>query len=126
MIDASELVAFSADLGKMAAGTAGAVFDVYHETARDLRDEWRKNATETAGEHGKLYPKSVTFDMRVSSSIVAEIGPDPSMPQGGMSFEFGSDNQPPHLDGQFATDTVVPRLHRRLDAALGHLLGELA
>lgn len=126
MIDASEVVAFASDLGEVGPRVAGAMFDVYRESAGDLRAEWRRNAKETAGEHGKLYPDSITFDMHVSSSIVAEIGPDPRLPQGGMSFEFGSRKQPAHLDGQRATDTEVPRLNRRVDAAMGQLLGDLA
>lgn len=125
MIDTSELTALSRDLGKVSAGTAAAMYDVIAEGAKDLRDEWRANARATSGEHGKYYPDSITFDMRVGRSITAEIGPDPRLKQGSMGpgFEYGSVNQPPHLDGQRAADTVVPRIDRRIDSALGHLLG---
>lgn len=125
MFDVSEVVALGTDLGRIGGKTSAAMFDVYKDTAGDLRNAWRRNATETAGKHGRHYPKAITFDMKVSTSITAEIGPDPSLPQGGMSFEFGSAKQEPHLDGQRATDEVVPRLDRRIDATLGQLLGGL-
>jgi hypothetical protein len=120
-IDARELYALSRDFGKIGAQSAAAMYGVFKEAGNDLRDEWRANARATSGQHGKHYPDSITADMRVSTNIEVEIGPDPRLPQGGMSFEFGSVNQPPHLDGQRAADTVVPRLDRRIDAALGHL-----
>lgn len=119
--DASDLYALSRDLPKLGVRGASAMYDVFKEGATDLRDTWRSNARETSGEHGRHYPNSITFDMRIGTDIVAEIGPDPSLPQGGMSFEYGSVNQPPHLDGQRATDEVAPRIARRTDAALGHL-----
>ena len=123
-MDVSEVAALARDLGKVSAGTAKVMYEVIKEGANDLRDEWRRNATVSAGEHGRHYPASITANMRVSTSITAEIGPDPRLPQGGMSFEFGSVNQPPHLDGQRAVDTMVPRIDRRIDTALTHLLGE--
>jgi hypothetical protein len=43
------------------------------------------------------------------------------MPQGGMSFEYGSRNQPPHLDGLHALDTIGPRVESMFDAAAGVL-----
>jgi hypothetical protein len=120
-VDPRELYALSRDFEKIGAKSAGAMYGVFKDAGNDLRDEWRTNARATSGDHGKHYPNSITADMRVSTNIEVEVGPDPRLPQGGMSFEFGSVNQPPHLDGQRATDTVVPRLDRRIDAALGHL-----
>lgn len=120
-IDAHELATFATDLGHMSARTAVVSFRVFKEAGNDLRDEWRSNARETAGEHGRHYPNSITAEMRPSLNIEVEIGPDPRLPQGGMSFEFGSVKQPPHLDGQRAADTVIPRLERRIDAALSEI-----
>lgn len=50
----------------------------------------------SAGVHGKRYPDAFTIERR--SLHVWEYGPDAAMPQGGMSFENGSRNQPPHND----------------------------
>jgi hypothetical protein len=120
-IDASELYALSRDLGKTGARSGLAMYAVFKEGGQDLESTWKRNARATSGEHGKHYPDSITTDMRVSTNIEVEVGPDPARPQGGMSFEFGSVNQPPHLDGQMAADEVVPRIDRRIDAALAHL-----
>jgi hypothetical protein len=39
-----------------------------------------------------------------------------------MSFEYGSRNQPPHLDGQRAADAVGPTIDKLVSAAIGQLL----
>lgn len=122
--DVSELRALSRDLGAIGAKATVVMFGVLREGAVDVRDTWKRNARLTAGQHGKRYPDSITMDARVGTSIGFEIGPDPRLPQGGMSFENGSVNQPPHLDGQRAADEVIPRIDRRIDAALVYLLGE--
>jgi len=121
LFDASEVYALSRDLGKIGAKSGATMFGVFKEAGKDLEKTWKRNAKATAGVHGKRYPDSITTDMRLSTNIEVEVGPDPSRPQGGMSFEFGSVNQPPHLDGQRAADEVVPRIDRRIDAALAHL-----
>lgn len=100
-----------------------AVKGAVEDSGIELRDLWRQNATQTAGKHGKHYPKSIQSELRPSlSAIVAEIAPDESMPQGAMSFEFGSRNQPPHLDGQRAKDSAEPSIVKRIDAALGRAI----
>lgn len=65
------------------------------------------NARRTAGSHGKHYPNAFTFEMR--GLLSAEYGPDAARPQGGMSFEFGSRNQPPHLDLAKSADVQGPQ-----------------
>lgn len=61
----------------------------------------RRNARKTARRHGKHYPSAITWDRKAYGAFglyAAEYGPDSSRPQGGMSFEEGSRNQPPHRD----------------------------
>jgi hypothetical protein len=60
----------------------------------------------------------------VALGILVETGPDSSMKQGSMGrgFEFGSQNQPPHLDGARALPAAEQRLERAADAAIGFLL----
>lgn len=71
----------------------------------------RTNAERTAGRHGLHYPKSITSELHrgrglFGNSISGEYGPDSSRPQGGMSFETGSRNQPPHLDLAKSADLI--------------------
>ena len=108
--------AVSAELGRVSAQVVRQARVVIEDAGRDVRDEWRSNATETAGEHGKHYPRSI--QSRMSGVLEATVEPDESMRQGGMSFEFGSRNQPPHLDGQRAIDRLGPLIERRLEALL--------
>lgn len=68
----------------------------------------RANAKRTAGKHGKHYPNSITSKML--ADLVGEYGPDSAYPQGGMSFEYGSRNQPPHLDLARSADVAGPAL----------------
>lgn len=74
----------------------------------------RDFAKRSAGAHGKHYPNAITREMHSSlfggagATIEGEYGPDPALPQGGMSFEFGSRNQPPHLDLARSADIIGP------------------
>ena len=61
-------------------------------------------ARESAGDHGKHYHKAFTAE--AVTPLVWEYGPDATMPQGGMSFERGSRNQPPHLDLAKSADII--------------------
>lgn len=76
----------------------------------------RDFARESAGKHGKHYPNSITRETRApffgfgAGVYSAEYGPDAAKRQGGMSFEFGSRNQPPHLDLAKSADIVGPAL----------------
>lgn len=67
----------------------------------------KANARRTAGSHGKHYPNSFTAES--ITPLTWEYGPDASRPQGGMSFEFGSRNQPPHLDLAKSADIQGPK-----------------
>ncbi len=76
---------------------------------------WRAGATASSGKHGKLYPR--TIKSQKPNPFTAQIEPDAGMPQGGMSFEFGSRNQGPHLDGQKALDAQEPVYISAIEAA---------
>lgn len=125
-IDASDLTALSRDLGKIGARATWSMIGVYREAGDILTRDWQANARVTSGEHGKHYPDSIDSSLRVSTDIVVEVGPNPAKPQGGMSFEYGSAKQPPHLDGQKAADKLGPVLGTMVDQALGQLLRDLA
>ena len=88
--------------------------------------EWADNARETSGTHGKWYPDSIDSELAFSvTNVTVEAGPNTAKKQGkmGPGFEFGSENQPPHLDGLRALDGMQMRAERIIDATVGHLFG---
>lgn len=76
----------------------------------------RDFAKQSAGKHGKHYHRAFSTEMRRDftgfgvSIMSGEYGPDIAKPQGGMSFEFGSRNQKPHLDLARSADIMGPSL----------------
>lgn len=103
-----------ADLGKI----SGRAFRNVHAAVRlggqQVERDWKANATQTAGEHGKWYPDAIKG--RDAGALEYTIEPDEAMRQGAMSFELGSRNQPPHLDALRAFDgrqAAIRRLIRR-------------
>ncbi len=120
--DASQILALGNDLGLVGRKAVPAMRTVIAEAGLAFEEQWRSNAVETSGQHGKHYPASIESELRPGfSTISVEVGPNPGMPQGGMSFEYGSSKQPPHLDGLRALDVIGPRVERGLDSALGFL-----
>lgn len=123
--DTSEFRTLSRDLSNAGRAALPAVRPSFQGVAALVKTAWQANARATAGAHGKHYPNSITYDTRLlASTLVAEIGPDTSRPQGGMGmgFEFGSRNQPPHLDGSTAIDALGPKVESVLDTAIGRLI----
>lgn len=104
-VDASELNRFAVDLTSAGENVIEPARKILRQDARKLRNSWRQRARHSAGRHGKHYPRAITDEVL---SNVALIGPESGLPQGGMSFEFGSRNQPPHLDGSRALDKWGP------------------
>ncbi|WP_294567607.1 hypothetical protein [uncultured Arthrobacter sp.] len=123
--DASEFYALARDFGvadKAALPTARPAIQAGAELTKQA---WQSNARATSGTHGRHYPNSITYDTRIlAGSVIGEVGPDSSRPQGGMGrgFEFGSENQPPHLDGLRAMDTTAPAVEKLLGEAIEGLL----
>ncbi len=72
----------------------------------------KANAEVSSGAHGVHYPKSFSTEMHSKLNLFGslihsgEYGPDIAKPQGGMSFEFGSRNQKPHLDLAKSADVI--------------------
>lgn len=109
------------DIGRLAADMA----DIPARARVDMRATVREGikvgnslardfAARSEGAHGKHYHKAFTTEMRPTfegfGSVIfsGEYGPDIARPQGGMSFEFGSRNQKPHLDLARSADTIGP------------------
>lgn len=70
--------------------------------AREGNRAGARLARRSAGSHGKHYHRA--FSTERITPLRWEWGPDSAMPQGGMSFERGSRNQPPHHDIAQAAD----------------------
>lgn len=123
MSGADEIFDLARDLGTASRSVASGLFDAYKGAGEGFRDDWQHNARNTAGEHGKHYPNAITTEMKLAglTSITVETGPESGRRQGGMGpgFEFGSVNQPPHLDGLQAMPLAEKRLERLSDAAIG-------
>lgn len=124
--DASEIFALAADLSEVGAKAVPAMRGVMADAGDALAKEWAANARVTSGAHGKHYPDSIDSELAFGiGAISVDVGPNSAKPQGGMGkgFEFGSRNQPPHLDGLRALDGMQGRLDRMVDSAMGHLFG---
>lgn len=143
IFDDRELKALAVDLGNVEPGVRKRLRGVLQEGSSDLKKAWQANAKESSGAHGALYPYSIDWEQvagtrtatgQFSSNLDFEIGPDESKVVGGRNggsggmvgkagagYEFGSVNQPPHLDGQRAADEIVPRIVRRIDITASDL-----
>ena len=111
----SDLDRLAADLGAAADGVHRRAREVVERNAEQLQKTWRANAQRTAGRHGHHYPKSITAEqIPAADGIAWEVGPDSSMKQGAMSFEYGSRNQPPHWDGLRAAVQQEPKFIKDL------------
>jgi hypothetical protein len=121
----TEVKDLARDLGKAERVVGRQAGSVVKDAAQRVARDWRENAKDTAGSHGKLYPHTIGFDgptKTAAGRYVATVGPDASLPQGGMSFEFGSINQDPHLDGNRAADGELGRFAlAALDFCYGNL-----
>lgn len=106
-------VRVSHSIGDLARDCVGVASNARTELPRVVRRNAERGnelaatfARESAGKHGKLYHRA--FSAEPNGPLEWEYGPDAEQPQGGMSFEFGSRNQPPHLDLARSVDVVGP------------------
>lgn len=124
--DASEVYRLAGDLSMVGARAVPALRGVMAQAGEGLAREWAANARETSGTHGRHYPNSIDSELVFDvGGVSVDVGPNRSKKQGSMGrgFEFGSRNQPPHLDGLRALDGFQRRAERMVDAAIGHLFG---
>lgn len=122
--NASEFFTLAARMAAASAASVPAASAVVSTATKAVETGWRANARATSGTHGKHYPNSITSEVQVTGFLVSgEVGPDTSRPQGSMGrgFEFGSRNQPPHLDGAKAVDAA----EGAIEAALGNAVGKV-
>lgn len=77
--------------------------------ALNVKEEARRNATQSSGTHAAKYPETITYEVDVGG-LGAEIGPE-RRGQGNLGpiLEYGSRNNPPHRDLGRALDAEEPR-----------------
>lgn len=109
----------TADLTDMATGAKRHLAVAVRDSAEFGNKVGKAFAKVSAGDHGKHYHRAWTVERRELLSY--EYGPDAARPQGGMSFERGSRNQPPHLDLARAADLTGPLLATAVRYALDQI-----
>lgn len=123
-VDVSQGIRLANDLSEVGFKAVPALRTSMHGVGEAFALAWQGNARETAGVHGKHYPASITAELALTvSSVAVDVGPEAGLPQGSMGrgFEFGSRNQPPHLDGLRALDVVQAPAEQAIDATIGRL-----
>src|SRR5690606_13835025 len=117
--DTHEVDELARDLAKAPERVVVTSRGAVRDAAKKLRDDWRSNARATARRHGKHYPRSITHEAVGLDGLTYEVGPEFGKLQGrmGRGFEYGSRNQPPHLDGNRAADGIERELARDLAPA---------
>jgi len=116
-----------ADFAKIRTGAPRALNGVVRDGVRAGTTSAKGFAKTSAGRHGKRYPAAITGQMRRAylygegAIYHGEYGPDISRPQGGMSFEYGSRNQKPHMDLNRSADLVGPQFAREVGNAIDRL-----
>lgn len=109
--DASDFYALASDLTDVSAKAVPALRSAMAQGGQAFAQQWAANATATSGTHGKHYPKSIDSELVFNlGGVSVDVGPNAAKKQGGMGkgFEFGSENQPPHLDGAKALTAIEP------------------
>jgi hypothetical protein len=86
-----EVAKLAADLARVPQDTYDEMKDTVVEATRMLTEKWRANATKSAGDTGRLYPKTIHGTIRRAGvqAVEGTIKPRAHMKQGGMSFEYG-------------------------------------
>lgn len=115
---ADEIFALARDFQKAPAAVASDLFDVFGEQGDELAKDWGDNVRAVAPKHLPHLPDAITSEHKFGGmSIVVETGPESGRKQGalGIGDEFGSRNQPPHLNGLRAMTAREPLLEKAAD-----------
>lgn len=122
--DASEFYQLADDLADVSAKAVPALRTGMKAAGDHVAKGWANNARQTAGAHGVHYPESISAEINLGfGGVSVDVGPDSSMLQGGMGpgFEFGSRNQPAHLDGVKALESSGRMIEQAIDSAINPL-----
>lgn len=123
---ATEFFKLALDLSHAPAKLVHPLAETFKQAGEATARQWATHARATSGVHGKHYPDSIDSEARftLGGNVEVEVGPNAEKKQGrmGRGFEFGSRNQPPHLDGVKAFEVMEPRVESMTAATIGHLL----
>jgi hypothetical protein len=121
---ADEIYGLADDLNVASREVLPAAREAMGVLGQRAEDDWRAAAESRYDMYGRHYPKSITHDVRftLGGAVEAEIYPDPAKRQGSMSFEFGSKNQPAHLDGANTTRKLEKVGEALIVSALGRII----
>lgn len=123
-VDASQGIRLASDLAGVGPKAVPALRASMQGVGDAFALAWQGNARETAGAHGVHYPASISAELAFTvSSVAVDVGPEAGKLQGSMGrgFEFGSRNQPAHLDGLRALDTMQAPAEQVIDSTIGQL-----
>lgn len=122
-VDASEVVTLAHWLNTIGPDLEKPVQELTKKTGDEHANAWRANARRTSGSHGRRYPGTIR-NQYTSGSGWAESETGSSSPAA-RGYEFGSRNQPPHLDGTKAFDKAEADFIKGGEAAVAAALGSL-
>lgn len=117
-LDSSQIKVLAADFDHIPSRATRAVGKAVESTAKDGNRLAQGFATASSGSHGKWYPRDFTAESAGALGLTWAYGPVATRRQGGMSFEFGSRNQKPHLDLAKSADFAGPLLQKRVGDAI--------
>lgn len=117
--DDADLRRLEAHLVRMIPQAERDAIAVVKRGALNIKNDWRRNAAQSAPKHAPSYPSTIGYDIhRAGPVTLAIIGPDKSGRQGALGnlLEYGSAKNPPHRDGGRALDAETPRFEQQMDA----------
>lgn len=117
----AELAELSRDLRAAAALADDKAKDIVKKAALNVKNDWQR-LMRARSHHGHIphLPPAVGYDIvEAGGEIIAVIGPDKQSRQGPLAhlLEFGSVNNPPHLDGAAALRAEAPRFYGAISKA---------
>ena len=97
--DASEILALAVGLQQAGVRAGAAIREPVLAAGEMIVDAWQAGARVSSGAHGIHYPDAISAELVFDlGGVAVDMGPESGKPQGGMSFEEGSENQPAHHD----------------------------
>ncbi|HEY5834982.1 hypothetical protein [Streptomyces sp.] len=130
-IDLTELQALTGQIAASGGVLHAEARAVVSRGALNIKNGWRDRARVTAGEHAKLYPNSISYDIHEAPGVIeAEIGPVTQhrrrgQQQGALGniLEYGTSTQAGHNDGGQALDEEEPRFLAQVEALADRAVG---
>ena len=107
--DATEILALAVGLKQAGVRAGVAIREPVLAAGEMIVDAWQAGARVSSGAHGIHYPDAISAELVFDlGGVAVDMGPETGKPQGGMSFERGSRNQPAHNDLAKSADLIGP------------------